>query len=123
VSPHPASDAVLAWFAGAIDGRALVAALTRLRSDPDGRVQAIPRPDLCASTLVHWPTRARRALPSRPAVGAVAPCNSGPRDTPGRGVPAGIARMGYCPGPIRGTTLPHTHPRSPARAPVSGVGS
>jgi hypothetical protein len=74
ISPHPAPAVVRAWFAGDddgdIDGRALVAALTTLRTDPDWRVQAIRSPALWDIALIHWPTRTRLAVRLAPVVGS-----------------------------------------------------
>jgi len=70
ISPHPDSATVRAWFAGDIDGRALVAALTALRADSDWRVQAIPGPALWDIALVHWPTRTRLAVRLAPVAGS-----------------------------------------------------
>jgi hypothetical protein len=73
-TPHPAPAAVRAWFAGDddgdIDGRALVAALRTLRTDPDWRVQAIPGPALWDIALIHWPTRTRLAVRLAPVAGS-----------------------------------------------------
>ncbi len=41
---------------GHVDGRALVAHLRGVRTDPDGRVQLIAGPALWDIALIHWPT-------------------------------------------------------------------
>ncbi len=67
---HPDRAAVLAWFAGDIDGRQLLVNIKELHRDADWRVQSILGRTLWDIDLIHWPTRSVCHMRLAPVAGS-----------------------------------------------------